>query len=201
MIKDFNDFKRLKIMAVALLILVALILILSMVTAVLAIWTESYSDEHTSKIDLDEFNPSLKYIIFSPLDSEGNFTSPQNVVSYAAVGYTGLVAELEIPSIYNSKPVTAILKDSNYLDQAFVNNQIITTITIPITVSRIGEGAFANLINLREVTILGDEENQLPITIGDYAFMGTKNLKTFNYSGRSITGNIDKIFFMSGYLS
>lgn len=200
--KNLKVFNKLNIVRLLPLIIITLVIILSIiVVSTLALWQESYQDEKTTEVDIGEYNPSLKHIIFSPLDSEGVITTEQNAVSYAAVGYTGLVAELEIPSVYNSKPVTAILKDPDYESEAFFENQVITSLVVPSSVQRIASAVFANCSNLKKIVLENESEDAEAIIIEGHAFMGTSSLEEFVDNGREITGESSQIFFMSKYLS
>lgn len=81
------------------------------------------------------------------------------VVAYSVGQGTFAGTELVIPSRYHGKPVTAIS------DDAFVNNDIITSIVLPKTITKIGDHGFYGCINL--------ELSELPsgiTSIGEYAF-------------------------------
>ncbi len=72
---------------------------------------------------------------------------------------------LEIPSIYNGKPVTGIG------DWSFENCSNLTSVTIPDGVTSIGEGAFENCSSLTSVTIPDSVTS-----IGEYAFENCSSL-------------------------
>jgi hypothetical protein len=57
-------------------------------------------------------------------------------------------------------------------DKAFANNKVIQEIKIPDTVKSIGDKAFYNCINLKTITVPGNVK-----TIGNMAFLSCKNLE------------------------
>ena len=160
-------------------------LTLSLAVATYAIWKEQADDYMEVHIPTSDFNPSLKYIVYQGLDSEGNFTN-ESPVSYAVVGYTGLIGELVIPETYNDLPVTKISCYGVEADSALAGNRFITSVVIPSSVVEIDAGAFANAMEITSITILGDGA----LTIGDLAFAGCTELQTFTHS-RTITGEIN----------
>ena len=125
----------------------------------------------------DDYNPSEKHIKYHALDADGEFTSG-TAVSYAAVGYDGLVDVVEIPSTYNGKPVRAIMFDSSQVDVRFANNVVIRELIIPASVDYIADGVFVNCVYLQKVTINGEDD----IYIGEAAFAGCSELATFSVS-------------------
>lgn len=96
------------------------------------------------------------------------------IASYALVGYTGIVAELVVPSTYRGLAVTKICNSNNYAKESFANNPIITTIVIPSSIKSIADGTFANLSALNTVYFKGIGE----IRLGKYCFMACSKLKT-----------------------
>lgn len=195
---------------IVLIAIMSIALISAVLVSTLAIWMESYEDDKTSEIPVGPFNPSEKYIVFVPLDDLGNIISDKSLaVSYAAVGYTGLVGEVEIPPThqpdgYDEKPVTAVLVDENYADVAFTESvDIITSIIMPASTVRIGAGVFSGLENLTSVLIRDTDppSEVFPnIFVGDYAFSFTLSLTSFEYTGHTFVGSIDSVFYGSAYI-
>ncbi len=79
---------------------------------------------------------------------------------------------LIIPSTYNNLPVSAI--DSN----AFKNNENITSVYIPKTVTAVKENAFSGCVKLRNVIFYG---NSTISVIDNYAFNNCESLEAFNF--------------------
>lgn len=111
--------------------------------------------------------PRFKLIL--TLSDDGNY--------YIVSGMLGGISELEIPAQHYDKPVTEIAAS------AFEGRTDLTSVTIPTSITTIGEKAFFNCVNL-DVTIVGDLEeagsglykynadSQLS-SIGNYAFSNT----------------------------
>ena len=86
--------------------------------------------------------------------------------SYAVVtGYTGTESKVKIAAFYNDLPVTRI----DY--KAFYNCTSLTSVTIPDSVTSIGECAFCLCMSLTSVTI-----GNGVTSIGEYAFSGCELL-------------------------
>lgn len=170
-------------------VLVALAVVASLTGLTYAVWTELASDSSETHLPIDEYNPSEKYIVWRALDENGDFADVTglNASSYAVVGYSGLVAEVVIPSVHEGLAVTAICVSNigGDYDYRLNGNGIITSITVPETVVKIADGACANMSNLSEVTLLGTGD----ITIGDLAFAVCPNLVVFNGGSRTIEGD------------
>lgn len=64
---------------------------------------------------------------------------------YVVTGYTGSDSAVKVPDWYNQKPVTEIGKN------AFQGNTAITNVSLPSTITRIGEAAFKNCTRLSTV--------------------------------------------------
>lgn len=88
---------------------------------------------------------------------------------YEVVAYTGSAAAVTVPETYNSKPVTAIL------DNAFKDNQTLTTITLGSNLTSIGAHAFENCDALTAVDL-----PDAVTYVGRDAFRGCDNLVSFN---------------------
>ncbi|MBO8426338.1 MAG: leucine-rich repeat domain-containing protein [Firmicutes bacterium] len=102
------------------------------------------------------------------IDSEGN---PYITIT----GYTGSSTNVVIPSSINVDgediPIKAIAR------KVFYYNDTITSITIPDSVTTIGEYAFYSCSNLTTVTF---GENSQLASIGSYAFPGCSSLTSIN---------------------
>jgi BspA type Leucine rich repeat region (6 copies) len=104
-----------------------------------------------------------------PLSGWAQFTFTINNGTITITGYTGPGGDVTIPSITNGYPVTSIG------DRAFFNGQQIyfrlTSITIPDSVTNIGNSAFYNCYNLTNVSLGAGV-----VTIGTNAFQGCSSL-------------------------
>ena len=69
---------------------------------------------------------------------------------YIVTGVGGMEGEIEIPELHKGLPVTEIA------DGAFGSNKTLTKITVPESVTAIGQLAFANCAQLKEVDIRGE---------------------------------------------
>ena len=91
------------------------------------------------------------------------------------VKYIGNNIDLVIPETINVDGDTLTVKSIS--EKAFYNNDTIIYASIPNSVLKIGNNAFSNCINLKEITI---SENALLTTIGSHAFDGCKLLININ---------------------
>ena len=164
-------------------ILVCVTVALALSVATYAIWQEQATDYEEIQIPTDDFNPSAKYIIYQGLDANGNFIDA-SPLSYAVVGYSGIVSELIIPDTYNGLPVTRISCSTTQTNTNLAGNNIITSLVVPASVTKIDQGIFANAVKLKTVTILGEGE----IIIEPFAFAGCVELTTFT-TQKNITGD------------
>ncbi len=89
--------------------------------------------------------------------------------SYEVVAYTGSAAAVTVPETYNSKPVTAIQ------DNAFKDNQTMTTVTLGSNLTTIGAHAFENCDALTAVDL-----PDAVTMVKEDAFRGCDNLVSFN---------------------
>lgn len=87
------------------------------------------------------------------------------------IAYVGTDKDVVIPSSIDGASVIMIL------DAAFAGNEVITSVSIPSTVTYIGLKAFTSCPNLTTVT--GGEK---VAEIGDYAFCNCKSLTSFPFS-------------------
>lgn len=150
-----------------------------------AVWTTTATATEEIEIPVDDYNPSLKYLVFRGLTSEGAFTTDELAVSYAVVGYTGIVNEVYIPDTHNDLPVTRICIDPAQTDKAFAKNPNIISLSIPGNVTLITSGACQNMQLLETVTIAAGEND---ITIENGAFIGCARLSMFD-SARTVNGD------------
>lgn len=135
-------------------------------------WQSQYSDTDSgTSVSSEAANPSAKYIVYAALDSAGNLITrpvsgePAATEAYAVVGYTGLVAELVIPSQYGGKNVTKVLVASPYSnyycfrdgaaysgdDARLANQTVVTSIVFGSNVTFVGAGVCAGMVNLATV--------------------------------------------------
>lgn len=194
---------------IILIVVMGMALLSAVLVSSLAIWTETYEDDKTARIPVSPFNPTAKHIVFVPLDASGNIISDNaNAMSYAAVGYTGLVGEVEIPAThqpegYDEKPVTAVLIDDNNTAVAFTESaEFITSLILPASIVRIGAGVFSGFENLTSVLIRDTVPPSVDppnVVIGDFAFAYTLSLTSFLYPGHTFVGNFNAIFYESAF--
>lgn len=88
---------------------------------------------------------------------------------YYIKSYTGTSDRVKIPALFQTKQVTKITEN------AFLNNNVISYVEIPATITEIGNKAFYGCKSLEEVNILGNVE-----VIGAHAFYGCVLLSTVN---------------------
>lgn len=172
------------------IVLLTVILILSATAITYAVWTTIATANEELEVPVDEYNPSEKYIVWRGIDNSGAFSA--SPTAYAVVGYDGLVAELIIPPTHNSLPVTKICTDETNFSKRLNGNDIITSISIPSSVTSIASGACANMSRLQSVTIDGTSA----LTIGDLAFANCPVLTTFS-TERNITGDSSSYLYGS----
>ena len=84
--------------------------------------------------------------------------------------YQNSIEKVVIPSTYNGRKVTVIA------EKAFYNCKYLKNVTIPNTVTQIGNSAFCGT----DLTYLNMGDGV--VSIGKYAFTGCENLKTFSLS-------------------
>ena len=92
--------------------------------------------------------------------------------------YTGNATQWVIPAEIQGLPVVSIGAG------AFYGCDILTSITIPSSVTSIGDGAFWNCSSLTSITIPSSV-----ISIGGYAFRGNSSLTNITLSHRTQVGN------------
>ena len=111
---------------------------------------------------------------------------------YVVTGYSGSDAVVKVPDWYMSKPVTEIGKN------AFQGNTGITEVSLPSTITRIGEAAFKNCTRLSSVNsyAAAAEPPAEDRTLGDANDSGTADiydaLLVMQYSaGWSVSLNVE----------
>ena len=95
------------------------------------------------------------------------------------IGYAKYLSKIEIPATYKGKPVTEVGKFSD----GTTLNTILKEITIPDSVTSIGDMAFSNCTSLTSIKYRGTEEQWNAISKGygwDYT---TGYTITYNYKG------------------
>ena len=93
--------------------------------------------------------------------------------SITIIGYNGQSSTVVIPNTINGKPVTAIGENRVTGYPPFSNNTTLVSITIPDSVTTIGNRAFFGCSNLTNVTL----SNNL-VSIDEYAFYNCKSLRS-----------------------
>ena len=115
-----------------------------------------------SKLTIQSGNPAVQDAANAPL-FDFAFTPDNTAV---IVRYKGTAADVTIPSRYKGKPVTMI-------DHAAFYNSVVTSVTIPDSVTAIHDGAFANCSQLTNISI----PNSVT-AIGSFAFDGCTKLES-----------------------
>jgi len=176
--------KRQIALLTSIIILIAVVLA-GVCTITYAVWTKNATAEKEVELDVDKYNPSEKYIVFQGLNSQGELTlNAADIVSFAVVGYSGLIAEVKIPSTHENFPVTKICVSDTEFDCRLNGNPVITSLVIPESVTEITAGACANMSLLNSVTIEGTTE----LTIGALAFANCPNLTKID-TARTVIGD------------
>ena len=140
-----------------------------------ALWQRQGDDTQKIDVDSEKTNGSEKYIVYAALDEDGVLIKSDeevSAVSYAVVGYTGLVAELVIPDTYldtaidaSSLPVTHVLAAAPYTDYKcsrngaaytgddarLANQSVVTSIVFGSNVTFVGALVCTGMINLTTV--------------------------------------------------
>ncbi len=134
--------------------------------------TLTWQIKEPSKVGQTVASTSAKYEVTA--DEDGNKT----------VEYTGLTKKstkkVKIPS--SVKIGNETYKVTSIADDAFKNNNKMTSVTIPSTVETIGKNAFKGCKKLTKVTIPKNVT-----TIGKDAFRNCKKLKTITIKSKNIT--------------
>lgn len=175
---------------IAIIVLIVTIVCVVATSSTYAVWQRIVTSTKEIEIPVADYNPSLKYLKFTGLNSDGDFATT-GITQYAVVGYEGLVAEVIIPSVYTvgevDYPVVMITTDPDKTEYRFSNNEVITSLIIPVSVIQITDATFAGLTELTQVTLLGTAEDA-SINIERLVFGGCQNLSTFTCA-RPIIGD------------
>mgnify|MGYP001101753357 CR=1 FL=1 len=204
------------------IILISLMLILSFIAAgmSLAIWIQQEGASVYLEFTVDDDNPSIRYQIFVPVDSNGdkidgtmdvasreytlyNSEDYSNIAGYALVGWDGGInyKRMEVPDNYTmnidglqtTMPSVRIFVDMDFLDYEFSGNNTIEEMIISENIEYIAQGVFQNMLSLSALLFAGQGE----IEIGDYAFASCHNLSMIDSGQRTIIGDEALIFFRS----
>lgn len=107
------------------------------------------------------------------------------IKAYSVAGFVMVFDEdVTIPKTHKGKPVISIE------DNAFLNNEEITSVTIPDSVTTIGCGAFEYCVNLKSVTI-----GNGVTTIGHHAFYNSQNIEKIIFESGSKLTEIENYAF------
>ena len=181
-----------------------------------ALWRGQGNDTRDNNADVAEGNGSEKYIVYAALNSSGNLITrpqsgdPEATAEYAVVGYTGLVAELMIPSQYNGKNVTKVLVatpyDNYYCyrdvaangapidytgdDARLANNTVITSMVLGSNVSFVGAGVCVGMTNLTTLSF----KRASSVTVGANAFAACSALRTVSFACASADATLNGNF-------
>jgi hypothetical protein len=140
----------------------------------------------------------ILFLAIAPLMLQAQLTYTTNNGAITITGYIGLAGNLTIPSTINGYPVTTIGEDA-------LTGGGLASVTIPNSVTSIGEGAFWYSYNLTNVTIgngvttIGDEAfgdcfsltsvviGNSVTTIGEEAFLRCYDLTSVYFQGNAPT--------------
>lgn len=185
-------------------------------------WKNEKNAAQTVEIPGDEWDPSESYIVFAGLDSANEVVSSslnyEDIISFAVVGYTGTVAELVIPNeitvSYNEVQITGAVTQilaggsmgfyfqdgeeytGDYGEVDLKNNQIITSLYLPTSITSIGNSVFMGCVKLTSIELEASSEQ---INMGDYAFSDCTALSSVALNGRTIFGIVAYIFYNTPY--
>lgn len=109
-------------------------------------------------------------------------TSEQGV--YYVAGYTGTADKIQIPALFQTKPVTKINNNT------FLNKSNLTYVSIPATINYIGMNAFYGCSSLESVSIPANVSE-----IGPNAFYGCTSLYSLEFPGESALKEISHNLF------
>jgi hypothetical protein len=212
-----------KITKISIIILCLMVVSSLFVVNTYAKWKPEREAAQTVDIPGIGWNPSESYIVFAGLNSANSIVTSSDdfsdIINFAVVGYTGTVAELVIPDeitvTYEEEEVTGRVLQilaggtegfyfedgeeytGSYEEVDLKNNQFITYLYVPSSVSYIGNSVFMGCVNLEELEL---EESDIAINMGDYAFSDCISLSTVSTNGREISGVSEYIFYNTPYL-
>ena len=136
-------------------------MILSLVIACSAVFCLVACDGESEEKKIQALNYTIKGDATFEVSDVGSFTD----------------AELVIPDTHDGRAVTSIG------NLAFCIRPELTSVTIPASISFIGNSAFYWCTGLMEVNILCSEESAGVTSIGEQAFENCYNLAKINYQG------------------
>lgn len=126
-----------------------------------------------SKLTIQSGNPAVEDAAKDAANEQlFDFEFILNNTAVIVIRYKGTAADVTIPSRYKGKPVTVIDP------VAFYNNSAVTSVTIPDSVTSIGDDAFVNCPQLTNISI----PNSVTY-IGFSAFAHCTSLMTVTYPG------------------
>ena len=140
------------------------------------------TEEEFAKINVvdtsnDSFINATKYYNVKTEGTEGlGYELSEDGTYYIVKEYTGEATDVVIPVVYEGKLVSEIYSEGKGKAAAFQGNTTITSVTIPGSVTTMGDYAFASCTALTSVTF---EEGFTAID-GIYAFSGCSSLATVN---------------------
>ena len=149
--------------------LLALLLILSLLLVPLTACGGSETPDEGKTPNDETVTPDEE-----PFTSEGLvYRLNTNGDGYVVVGYNGTGVNVEIPSMYENKPVVAIGAVTLFADEPFHGCKTLKSIIIPDSVTLIGKNAFEDCTNLTSVTM-----SKNVTRIGSAAFANCDGLTT-----------------------
>lgn len=137
-------------------------------------------------ITADTFERDM-YLIPAVDFSDFEFVPNADSLGYTLTSYTGNGTDVEVPSIYNGAPVTAIGSG------AFSGNTSVASVVLPDSVTSIGPGAFASCSSLTEViggqlTYVGQDaflHTQVGYVDGGIVYLNDSCRTVIGYEGTS----------------
>lgn len=111
----------------------------------------------------EEYMFSMGFTVYPLKDSEGNYLD-----AYSVGDYIGEDTVVNVPSVYDGKPVIKIK------DATFAKNEKITKVIIPSSIQMLGNNVFSNCTALQEIEF---EENSQLAKIPNNAFYKCTSLK------------------------
>lgn len=122
-------------------------------------WTTDQINETDARSGYEKNRVTFPYVVTRDATLYGVWT-PIGIVyteiadGYAVSAFNGNVSELVIPDTYNGRPVTTICSGAFTLPKSGV----ITKITLPSSLQRVEEGAFADCRQLKEILVADGSE-------------------------------------------
>ena len=123
----------------------------------------------------------LAILLALPLAAQAQFTYTTNSGAITITGYSGSGGAVTIPDTINGLPVTSIGNSAFFNNLPDYNSSSLTSVTIPNSVTNIGQQAFSGCNSLTSVNIPNGVTS-----IGDYAFYSCYSLTSVSI-GTSVT--------------